>query len=319
MSALDEKRLLVKVSHLYYEHDMTQNAIAKQLYISRQKVQRLLQQARDTNIVRIMIEPIMGIYSNLEDALESRFGLNESLVVETTAYHDQTTISRELGIGAADYLLRVIKPHDKIVISDWSRAINEMVNSLPISHHPVEQDILVIQGLSELVYPDTGFVPADLTRNLAKALGGRPSLIPAPGIATNQLARDAFLADPNVARSMKQARSADLAFMGIGAVVPEPAPPWEADIVSSVELAELLQKGAVGEMNLRYFDGRGQSVVSGLDDRVVGLTLDDIKRIGCTVCVAGGAEKIKAIRGALEGSLADVLITDHITAQKLLA
>jgi deoxyribonucleoside regulator len=71
-------------------------------------------------------------------------------------------------------------------------------------------------------------------------------------------------------------------------------------------------------MNLRYFDQNGRSVVSSLDDRIVGLTLGEIKQIGCTVCVAGGAEKFKAIRGALEGKLADVLITDHITAKNLL-
>jgi DNA-binding transcriptional regulator LsrR (DeoR family) len=60
----------------------------------------------------------MGVCSDLEKELENRLGLKEALVVETTAYDDQTVISRELGAGAAEYLLRVIKPHDKIVISN---------------------------------------------------------------------------------------------------------------------------------------------------------------------------------------------------------
>jgi DNA-binding transcriptional regulator LsrR (DeoR family) len=59
-------------------------------------------------------------------------------------------------------------------------------------------------------------------------------------------------------------------------------------------------------------------IFSDLDNRVIGLTLDEIKKIDHVVGVAGGAEKFKAIRAALKGKLANVLITDHMTAQRLL-
>ena len=317
MQSIDDRRLLVKVARLYYEQDMTQSKIGQQLHISRQKVQRLLQQARDENIVQIWIEPIMGIHSGLETELENRFGLDEALVVETTAYDDQTTIARELGAGAAEYLLRVIKPHARIVISNWSRAIQGIINGLKFSRFKAVEGVLVIQGLSELVYPTAVSVPADLTRGLARVLGGRAMLIPAPGIAANPVAHDTFCADPNVAYVLNQARMADLAFMGIGPVELEPAPEW-GDIVSDVGLSDLVERGAVGEINLRYFDQNGQPVASNLDDRVVGLTLDEIRQIGLTVCVAGGAAKFEPILGALNGRLADVLVTDHVTAQRLL-
>lgn len=317
MQSVDDQRLLVKVARLYYERDLTQSEIGKQLRISRQKVQRLLQQARNENVVRIWIEPIMGIYSALETELENRFGLNEALVVETTAYDDQTIIARELGAGAAEYLLRVICPHAKIVISNWSRAIQGIINALKFSRFKAVEGVLVIQGLSELVYPTAISVPADLTRGLARVLSGRAMLIPAPGIAANPVAHDAFCADPNVAHVLEQARAADLAFMGIGPVELEPAPEW-GDIVSDAGLASLVERGAAGEINLRYFDQDGRPVASNLDDRVVGLTLDEIKQIELTVCVAGGAAKFEAILGTLNGGLADVLVTDHVTAQRLL-
>ena len=84
-------------------------------------------------------------------------------------------------------------------------------------------------------------------------------------------------------------------------------------------LAELQQRGAVGDINLRYFDADGQLVTSDLDRRVIGLTLDDIRRINTVVGVAGGAAKLKAIQGALEGRLVNVLVTDHLTGERLLA
>ena len=80
-SATDHNRLLVKIARLYYEQDMTQGDIGKRLRLSRQKVQRLVHQARDQGVVRIGIRPIMGIFSDLEKGLEERFGLREAVVV----------------------------------------------------------------------------------------------------------------------------------------------------------------------------------------------------------------------------------------------
>lgn len=318
MNVLDERRLLVKVARLYYEHDLTQSRIGARLRLSRQKVQRLLQQARDAGIVQIWIQPITGVHADLEDALERRFGLQEVRIVETCAYEDQDTVSRELGAAAADYLLHIIRPRDKIVISNWSRAIQGMVNALRFARKTA-REVVVIQGLSELVYPQLGtFDPGDLTRDLAKALGGRALLIPAPGIATDPVSRAAFCQDPLVAHVLDQARAADMAFMGVGGVGPEPTPMWEGDIVSTVELSDLIERGAVGEINLHYFDAQGQPVPSSLDDRVLGLRLDEIKAIERTVCVVGGREKFEAVLGVLNGRIADVLITDHVTAGKLL-
>jgi len=74
----------------------------------------------------------------------------------------------------------------------------------------------------------------------------------------------------------------------------------------------------VGDINLRYFDTSGKAIASDLDDRVVGLALEDFRAIPHVVGIAGGAAKLDAIRGALEGKLVDVLVTDHVTAQRLL-
>ncbi len=316
MSFVDERRLLVKISRLYYEQDMTQTEIGKRLRISRQKVQRMLQRARDEEVVRTWIQPITGIHADLEGQLAERFGLREALIVETVAYDDQRVVSQELGSGAAEYLARVIEPGDKIVISNWSRAIAGMVDALRFSSLKNCEDVTVIQGLSELIYSITASSPSDLTRGLAKALCGRALLIPAPGVASSSMAHDVFCSDPLVAHVLDQARSADMAFMGIGAVAPEPAPPW-GDIVSDSWLPDLRERGAVGEINLRYYDAEGQPVNSDLDERLVGVTLDEIAEIPLTVCVAGGTGKLEAIRGALNGGLTDVIVTDHITAQEL--
>ena len=317
IGATDHDRLLVKIARLYYEQDMTQGEIAKRLRLSRQKVQRLVHQARDQGIVRIGIRPIMGIFSDLEKGLEEQFGLREAVVVETGAYENQLTVAREVGAGAADYLIRVVQPHDRIVLS-WGGSLLGMVNTL--SHHPSMElkDVMVIQGLGGLADPNNEIHAADLTRRLTRCLGGKALLLSAPGVAGNQKARDAHCGDPHVAAVLRQARAANLAFMGIGAPRPESILVQEGTIVTWQELAALKKLGAVGDLNLRYFDDSGRRVGSHLDERVVGLTLEEIGKIDHVVGVAGGAEKFGAIRAALRGKLVDVLVTDHMTAHGLL-
>lgn len=64
MGSADRQRLLVKIARLYYEQDLNQQEIAGRLRISRQKVQRLLQQARAEGVVRITVSPVTGIFSD---------------------------------------------------------------------------------------------------------------------------------------------------------------------------------------------------------------------------------------------------------------
>jgi DNA-binding transcriptional regulator LsrR (DeoR family) len=318
ISATDHNRLLVKIARLYYEQDMTQGDIGKRLRLSRQKVQRLLHQARDEGVVRIGIRPTMGIFADLEKSLEEQFGLREAVVVESSADQDQLTVARDVGVGGAEYLLRVVQPHDRIVLS-WGGSLLGMVNAL--SHHPpVEfEDVTVIQALGGLADPNNEIHAADLTRRLARALGAKAVLLPAPGIAGSQSAREAFGSDPHVAEVLQAARNASLALMGIGAPRPNSLLVQKGKIVTWQELAGLKKRGAVGDINLRYFDSHGRRVASELDERVIGLTLAEIKRIDHVVGVAGGSEKFKAIRAALEGKLINVLVTDDKTATRLVS
>lgn len=317
VTSTDNNRLLVKVARLYYEEELTQAQIAARLRISRQKAQRLITQARIEGVVQIAINPLMGIYSDIEKGLEKRFRLREAVVVETTAYEDQPTVARELGAGAAEYLLRVLRPHDKIVIS-WGGSLLGMVNTLSFGARTELQDISVIQGLGGLVDPNHEEHATELVRRLARALSAKAILLPAPGVAGSQAARDAFLKDPFVSKALHLACGANLAVMGIGAPDPNSLLVREGSIVNWRQLSDLAKRGAVGDINLRYFDKHGTHIRSDLDDNVIGLTLKQIQEIHHVVGIAGGAAKLAAIAGALEGRLIHALITDHRTAHRLL-
>ena len=52
---LTHEKLLVQASRLYYEQNLTQAEIGRRLNTSRSTVSRLLQEARETGVVRVMI------------------------------------------------------------------------------------------------------------------------------------------------------------------------------------------------------------------------------------------------------------------------
>lgn len=319
MKNFDRNRLLVKVARLYYEQDLTQHEIAGLLRLSRQKVQRLLHRAQADGIVRITIHPIPGAFIGLEKELEQRFGLREALVVETSNSDDYQIVTREVGAAASEYLLRILQPQDTIVIS-WGGTLLGLVNALSANpSRPSFREMSVIQGLGGLGDPGHEVHAADLTRRLAHALGGSAVLLPAPAVAGTPAAHDAIIADPFVQQALEHGRKASLAVMGIGAPRQDSILMRAGQIVQWSELQALQQEGAVGDINLRYFDKNGKLIPSELDDRVIGLNLAEIHAIQHVVGVAGGAAKVPAILGALRGYLINVLVTDHQTAEHILA
>jgi DNA-binding transcriptional regulator LsrR (DeoR family) len=110
-----------------------------------------------------------------------------------------------------------------------------------------------------------------------------------------------------------------MAFVGIGSSDSESVfVPEFWNVMTSSTLATLKRRGAVGSINLRYFDRHGRTVRSELDKLIVGLTLDELKQIYRVVGIAGGSAKLQAIEAALQAKLINVLVTDHITAEQLL-
>ena len=67
------------------------------------------------------------------------------------------------------------------------------------------------------------------------------------------------------------------------------------------------------------FDAQGRMVDTELHERVLGISSDDLRAVPRTVGIAGGPQKLAAIRGAALGGWIDVLITDVSTARNLVS
>ncbi len=306
--------MLAKVSRLYYEQELTQREIADRLRVSRSKVSRLLQRARDRGIVQITVLSPPGMYPELEYQLESRFGLKEAIVVEGSDPSSHAGVVKDIGAAAADHLQRTLNEGDIVGIT-WGTTMNAMVAALQPSN---TQDIHVVQLLGGLGPPEAEEHATDLCRRMARLLNSELTLLPAPGIVESQPAKEVILSDGYVQRALQLFPEVTAAYVGIGAPTPTSVVMRHGTIMSQVELDALWDKGAVGDIALRFLDEHGNPVPSELDRRVIGITLEQLKQIELVVGVAGGPEKDAVIQGALLGKLIDVLITDHATAVRVL-
>lgn len=306
-------RLISKVSKLYYHQNLTQQEIADKLHISRPKVSRLLQQALEEGIVQITVFTPLGSHADLEEQLESYYGLKEAIVVDVVDPENPEVVARELGSVAAGYFQRTLRDGDIIGIS-WGKTLNAMVNSI----QPQEtKGIHVVQMIGGIDMPEVEVHATSLSRRLAQLIGSSLSLLHAPGIVDNQETKLALLSDSHMQRVLEMFERINVAYVGIG--TPNRGSFMRAHnaILSDESLDYLSNLGAVGDIALRFFDQDGQPIRSDIDERVIGISTDQLKDIQHVVGVAGGPEKEHVIRGALRGGFIDVLITDVRIAELL--
>jgi DNA-binding transcriptional regulator LsrR (DeoR family) len=314
-SAPEDLRLMSKIGKLYYEEGLTQDEIVAKTSLSRSKISRLLKQAREKGIVKISVISPPGVYSSLEMELEREFHLEEAVIIESSPQQSQEEISRQIGFAASRYFYQVVKDGDIVGVS-WGTTLSYMVAAMHPENLPGAQIVQIIGGLGK---PESEVHATALCRRMAQLLSCNLTLLPAPGIVDNQHVKEALQSDSHVQRAYRMFSRLDLAFVGIGAPVPDAVVVRDSSIINQADLAELLALGAVGDIALRFFNREGKPVLSDIDDRVIGIELCELSGVNRVIGVSGGAEKTAALRGALSGGLIDVLITDHLTAGQLLA
>ena len=308
--------LLAMVASLYYKLNQGQGEIAQRLGVSTSKVSRLLKEAWERGIIEVQIRMPIPRNFSLENALVARFELRDALVIEATADADDAGLVAAAGQLAAVYLQRIIPDltaGSSIGVA-WGTGVHATVNALP---NNVGRQLDVVQlmgGVGALVVDGP-----DLARIVAVKLGGRHYDLHAPVLVERPDVRDVFLSEPTVRDAIRRARAVKIAITGIGSVDERDSSFLRAGLLTRVDLAELRNLGAVGEMVGRFFNSEGRTDALELNRRVIGIELQDLPQIPTVIAVARGLSKAPAILGALNGHYLNVLVTDDVTARSILA
>jgi DNA-binding transcriptional regulator LsrR (DeoR family) len=316
MGQIDKMRLATKVARMYYSQGIQQTEITDRLNIHQSTVSRLLKKAHELGIVRISVTAPTGIHAEMEEELESRFDLKQAIVVDSIG-NDEGQIARDLG-GAGAYFLELAaaKPGEVIGISSWSASLLEMIKAM----HPskIKTGTKVVQILGGVGNPAAQTHATHLAERLAHLIGGSAVLLPVPSVTTSIDAKKVLLRESYVRAAVDLFNKVDTVLVGIGAVEPSRLLASSGNVFSADELKRLRKQGAVGDICLQFFDTAGAPVRTELTDRVIGITLAQIRKAKRVIALAGGKRKVEAILGALNGGWINVLITDQWTAKAIL-
>jgi DNA-binding transcriptional regulator LsrR (DeoR family) len=314
MSRTDELRMMTRVAQLYHEDRLKQAEISERLNVSQATVSRLLKRAEDEGVVRVTIVAPRGAYPALETALRQRYGLREAIVADCFEDREDSILSA-IGAAAAYYFESTLGDGEVIGISSWSASLLRMVDAIrPMKRPRAERVVQILGGLGN---PAVQSHATQLTTRLAVLTGAEPQLLPAQGVVSTSAARLVMLGDAYVRAATDQFSRMTIALVGIGALQPSVMLANSGNAFTDAELSDLARRGAVGDISLRFFDKDGAPVHGPLDERVIGVTLEELKRTPRVLAVAGGARKVEAIRACLTGGLVNVLVTDRFTAEKL--
>ncbi len=159
--------------------------------------------------------------------------------------------------------------------------------------------------------------PHDVMHTLAEKTGAQAFVMPVPFFANSEGDRAVLLSQPGVRDIFDLSNSATLTFVGMG-TADAGAQLVASGMIERREIAEINAAGGVGEMMGYFFDATGRVLDTTLSARTLSVDLNrgQGQRI---VVIAGGAEKVAAIRAVLNSGRLSGLITDEATARDLMA
>jgi deoxyribonucleoside regulator len=309
----DKHALLAKIASLYYDKNLTQAEIARQLNISRPQVSRLLAEAREQGVVEITIHYPPDKYATLKQNLLDCFDLDEILLL-ASGNMGYNQLVEQLGRIAARHLEEHLKD-DMILGISWNTGVYQVVNALQAAR---QKKVTVVQLTGAVGSINPLLDGPDLTRWLAQTLGGQYKYLPAPLLVESPATREALLQDRSIREPLVLMEKMDIALVGIGSLSPPLASLLTAGYITETELRDIVRQGGVGDICSYHYDLRGNVLPLELHQRLIAVSLDTLKQTSWVIGVGGGIDKAASILGALRLGVINCLVTDEIAARAVL-
>ncbi len=295
-----ERRLLIKVSTMYYLEHMKQNDIAKRLGVERTTISKYLKRAVDKGIVTITVAN--ENFEELESVMEKRFGLKECFIVPKS--YDLLAVKQSMGRAGLQLLRRIVSNHQVIGLA-WGTSIRELTRFAEQSKLPkIDSDFVPLDGGPENI--DSEYHVNTICYELARSFGGRCHYI-----------YNAIIQDVNYEKISAFWNNLDIGIVGIGAPVKSSNLVWMGEFGREA-IESLYKTGAVGEICSVFYDKNGKEVTTDFSDRIIAVGLDKLRNLNYSIGMASSREKVMSILGAVRGQMINVLITDELTAKLML-
>lgn len=305
--------LLRLAARLYYVDGLGQQEVAKFTKVSQAKVSRLLAMARERGIVRISVADYEPRQRELETQLRALLGLQLAVVIKTAAGLEGDDLRRTVGHFAAPAVESVLQPRDLVALAG-GRTIHDLVHHFPGNKQCA---LTVIQAMGSVDSNVSAVDAQEVGREMIQRLGGSLLALNTPAFIPDRRTRDALLKLEQIRVVHEHLDKAQAALLGVGTL--DNSVFVARGVLKPSAQAELREAGAVGEICGRFFDAKGQECATSWRDRVIGIRIEQLRRIPQSIGVVAGSDRTQALLAAVKGGLLKSLVIDEAGAASLIA
>lgn len=302
----------LRAAWLYYNQGLTQKDVAERLGLSRSTVIRLLDEAMKRSEVQIWISEGIDTCVELAIRLEKAYGLDEAVVVPAPRDNSAAALASSVGLALGQFLSEVVQD-DMTIGVGWGRT---MTASLGSFRPPRRENCKVVSLLGGIVAVHQTN-PIDYTWRFAGQLGAECYMFLAPLLVDSVKTKRALIEQCGLNTIYDLAENLDLAVVSCGDIGPHSTSLSEG-FISKAELDRLIAAGCVCDTMFNFLDEDGRSVDQKLNERVMSVDLDTLRKAKHIVLSSGGAHRAVAIRATIRRVGCNTLITDETAAKELL-
>jgi DNA-binding transcriptional regulator LsrR (DeoR family) len=305
----DDLDLAATVARRYFLDDRTKVEIATELKLSRFKVARLLELARDSGIVRISIGTPGAVDVELSDRLRRQLGLTRAIVVNALDGDDAEIRQHLAGLTAE--LLEEVLTADDVLGLGWSRAALETASRL--QRLPA---CAVVQLTGALTSADVSANLIESVQALARLGGGRGYTFYSPLFVSDPASVEVITRQAEVADAFAQFSRVTTAVVGIGSW--QPVSSNLHDALTTEERAALVARDVLADVSGTFLDTAGTTLSMPLSRQIIAIDAERLRGIRDVICVAYGRHHAAAVRTAVRAGYVKTLVTTAAFAQELL-
>ncbi|MDO4942273.1 MAG: sugar-binding domain-containing protein [Lachnospiraceae bacterium] len=310
MSKLINDNMLIEIAHMYYDEHMTQQQIAKKMNISRSLISKSLTKAREAGIVEVIVHSeLIRPYKDIEDRLRKILGLNHVRICSSS--NSIEAIAKEAGKLLSTKLSRC-----KYIVVSGGETVKYVADHFsPAINFPNVTFISANGGLGETHWATDA---NNICITFAQKCGAQHLQMYAPVTVDSAKAKEIFSKQLFIKSVLDKGKQADIALVGIGSSLQ-----WsnlENTYLNDQKELYLINENVIcGDICYNYFDKYGKWIDCTWNNQIIGLHLNDIRKIPEVICVAAGIQKTESIYVASQHRLITSLVTDLNTAKSLLS
>ena len=306
-----EEQLLVRLAWACEIEGLTQAEAAARFGLTRLRVNKGLSEARQRGILRVSIDSIYAGAAALEWQVEDAFSLDRAVIVPTP--EDPGSVTQLVSAGLGSHLGGLLQDPDleRFGIS-WGNTLNLATRFM----HPLNRPDLEIVSIMGGVMRGSDVNGYEITTRLADLCNAHHSFFTAPLFAGNARSREILMQLDVIVELLERIRSCGALALAAGDL--ESSLLVRDTLPRDVDPAELRRLGGVGDIIGHVLDANGQQIDHELNNRVVGISFEDLEKIPNVILAAGGMHKVPIIRASLIRGFVNTLITDEETAKALL-